>query len=371
MKKLIVVLAALAVVVAFSAPAFAGATLHVRALTDVGYRFLSKERNVSGKQLTTVFCNIPSHSYLKGLYISDDKKVGAHAEFSIKAVSHTNAVGLRYLYGWYKVGNCKLVAGQTDGWFGSLAFAPFQHLGLNYGKLLLLGWGLVYSDRFPQVRFEWESGGMGFSIAIVEPGASVGFFDATGTALGAPYATFPRFDLALKFVAGGFLTMPGFSFSQRKVQYPDGLPNFQEEVTTWCAWLPVKFTAGAFTVKAQGFYGINMGYEYTLFSTEVIAQSGNDFEDTTSYGGNLAVEYKIGAMTLAAGGGVVYSKNDAWGPARDNTTRYMGFVSGRYQVTPNFYVHPEFSYYDYGKSIADDRTMGNEMLLGMQIGFIF
>lgn len=116
---------AVAALIAFAVPAMAAGSVHVRALLDVGYTMNSQERTASGDSVTAVFMNIPGHSYLRGLWMSDDKKAGAHAELGLN--SHAfNGTGstLRYIYGWYKIGACKLVAGHTDSTFGSLAYSP-------------------------------------------------------------------------------------------------------------------------------------------------------------------------------------------------------------------------------------------------------
>ena len=79
-------------------------------------------------------------------------------------------VYLRYAYGLWKVGNCKLQAGQMDTPYGPLGYHPRQYLGwITDSKLLLLGWGFAYTGRKPGISFEWSSGNFGFTIQLVQP----------------------------------------------------------------------------------------------------------------------------------------------------------------------------------------------------------
>ena len=182
MKKLLIGMVAVAAIIAFAAPAFAAATVHVRALTDIGWQSKSEELTNSGDTATRMFMNLPGHDYLKVLWVSDDKTTGAHVEFSIveKDDGNNSAVNLRYLYGWYKVGNCRILVGHSDNWFGSLAYSASQYLGLTTSaKLLLLGNGAMYSSRMPHARFEWKTNGYGFMIAAVTPGGAPKSMSAT------------------------------------------------------------------------------------------------------------------------------------------------------------------------------------------------
>lgn len=395
MKKFFIAMVAVAAIVALAVPAMAAGSIHVRALLDAGYMYSSEERNTAGDSVTELFMGVPGHSYLRGLWASDDKKTGAMAELGIGSnVIVSDGLTLRYLYGWYKVGNCKLVAGHTDSTWGSLAYSPFQHVGYGFGKLLLLGWGNAYSGRHPQVRFEWEGGAFGFSIAAGSPlttwglprvatglDSVTGFNAATATLVtGNPitaevaadqYAVFPMIDVVVSFKAGGFMTTPGFRWSQLKNNYADGVADYEDTVNSWALQLPVKFTAGAFSVAGQIFYGQNFNNIVALHRDSVAMWNGMDVDNTITYGGSIGATFKTGDLTVGGGFGYVRNQNDLWENAvNDYTSRYAAFLSARYQVSENFYVHPEVSYWNYGKNPAD-ADLGTEWLLGVQFGFIF
>ncbi len=419
MKKFFAIMVAAAALVAFTAPAWAdegpGPSFVVggRMLTDLGYDHSSKELTNNKKEdVTSAFVSLAGHSYLNAKFTSADKTTGGFVELGLLSTSNANSAGfkgansesvlLRYAYGWWKVGNCKLLAGQTDGWVGTLIHAPKQYFGIDQdGKLLLANWGYIYSGRAPQVRFEWQSGMFGFALAAVQPGAeSLAYYGAGSTGLTAgtlnniagtdAYATVPRFDVAAQFKAGGFWVQPGIGWSQLKLEGITG--GGDSETTQYMAILPVKFTAGPFTAKAEIHYGQNNDLEWSgnllglnvlrndLMSIPVVKGNGK-VEDTHQLGGFLALEYKLtAALEATAGFGIEKLNNDAWktsvasggaGYKDDNYTRKAFFVALPYTVTKNFSLHPEFSYFDYGDNPKTNSDNGNEWLLGMQFRFVF
>jgi len=393
MKKIFAIMVAMAALVAFTAPAWAadepGPTFVVggRMLTDLGYNKMSKELTSNKKEdVTTAFVNMAGHSYLNAKFTSVDKTTGGFVELGLTSkINNTEGVLLRYAYGWWKVGNCKLQAGQDDGWLGSLAFAPKQYFGLTQsGKLLLSNWGYTYSGRHPQARFEWESGMFGVALSAVQPGAEKA---PTISATQDFYANVPRFDLATKFKVGGFLAMPAVGWSQLKIE--GTASGADSDINSFIALLPVKFSAGPFTAKAEIHYGVNNEIEWNGVdsglkalprSTPFIGSNGK-IEDTRMVGGFLALEYQIiPTWEITAGFGIEKLNNDAWkksvanggaGYKNDDYTRKAYFVALPYTVTKNFSIHPEFGYYDYGDNIVNNADSGNEWLLGLQFRFVF
>jgi len=388
MKKLFVLMVAVMALVAFSAPAWAAdtvpgpsVTVNGRILTDLGYQNLSKELTTNKKDdVTTAFINVAGHSYLRGVFTSADKTTGGFIELGLASkLGSSETTSLRYAYGWWKVGNCRLLAGHTDGWLGSLAYHPKQYLGVSQDAKLLLGqWGYKYSGRHPQVRFEYMAGNFGFSLAVVQPAAEV-----LPTVTGADtYASLPRFDLAFDINFGGLKLMPAFGISQVKFQ---GVPSgYDDNVTTWIAMLPFKFTMGPFTAKFQAYTGNNLDIEYSgnlLAATQSFQRSlpaydsKGKVQDTKETGGFLSFEYQIGQLELVAGYGMVKVENDLWkksnGYAKEDNTRNAWFVAFPYQITKNFSIHPEFSYYNYGDLLTTGKEAGNEWLMGVQFRFVF
>jgi hypothetical protein len=404
MKKTFAIMVALVALVAFTAPAWAADeapgpnfTVGGRMLTDVGYHNVSKEFTANKKEdVTSAFVSLGNTSYLRGTFTSADKTTGGVVELSMSSkINNAETVGLRFAYGWWKVGNCKLYAGQTDNWLGSTAFAPKQYFGQTEGgKNEMTNWGHIYGGRNPQAGFQWESGMFGFQIALVQPGAEkIATLPATVDA----YANLPRIDLALKLNAGGFLVQPGFGWSQLKME---GVASGADDnYTSMIFILPVKFSAGPFTAKVEGHWGKNIDGEWSggrlpslgtglsANSTSTIKlgmpeiKTNGKIEDTTQVGGIVSAEFKIlPVWTAAAGFGIEKLNNDAWKQSAasgglagkdDNYTRTGYFVSLPYEVTKNFTVHPEFAYYNYGDNPLTSKDYGTEWLAGLQFRFVF
>jgi hypothetical protein len=383
MKKFMIIAVAAMAMLAVSVPALAVSpstyTFQVgsRMLTDIGWQQKSEELTTNGSDdVGTWFLNMPGHSYLRARFYSVDKNVGGRIELGLKSLQPTASVSLRYAYGYWRVGNCRILAGQTDNWFGSLAYHVRQYVGLNENAhLLLFAWGFLWPHRVPQVQFVYNTSKWGIQFALEEPRQKSNYF-ATGTDTS---FIFPRASVTLMFKFGGFMTHPGFSFVHHK--YEAGTSgSFDDSYNTWAFVLPIKYSMGPFTLKFQGHYGINFATEYPFYPTTYTQPyrkgiTTGDIEDTTIWGGVLAGEYKIGKIMITGGVGYENFSNDAWsganGYSKDENTRVGAFIAVPYQFTKNFGVHPEFSYYSYGDDPSTGDDLGNEWLLGVQFRFVF
>ncbi len=376
MKKFMVAMLAVVALVAFAGVSFAAESpssrviINGRMLTDIGYWNRSKELTTNGTDdVTTAFVNMPGHSFLRARWRTSNAMSGGMIELGLKSLQPTASVSLRYAYGWYKVGNCRILAGQTDNWFGSLAYHAKQYVGLNNNAhLLLFGWGFMWPHRVPQVQFTYYTKTWGIQFALEEPRAKTA---PTGTDF---YINLPRLTLTAMFKSGGFMTHPGIMYVQHKWEGQTG--GGDDSYNTWAFVLPIKFTAGAFTLKFQGHYGINIATEIPFYPANTGPITvGNKIYDTTTYGGMLSAEFKVGAITLIGGVGYEYIQNDDWknklGYKDDNYTRKAFFVAVPYQVNKYFGIHPEFSYFDWGDSPETGHDQGNEWMLGIQFRFIF
>ncbi|MBU1449924.1 MAG: porin, partial [Proteobacteria bacterium] len=290
-------------------------------------------------------------------------------ELGLQSLQPNATVSLRYAYGYWRVGNCRILAGQTDNWFGSLAYHVRQYVGLNENShLLLFGWGFVWSHRVPQVQFTYNTDKWGVQFALEEPRNK-------GTWGGAANVDnkfiMPRMSLTFMFKYGAFMTHPGILFV--KHGFEAGTTGASDEDwDTLAIVLPIKFSVGAFTLKFQGHYGKNFATEIPFYNTTWTGPvlSGSTVEDTIIWGGVLAGEYQIGKVMITGGVGYEKWSNDTW-TSEDETTRWGAFIAVPYQFTKNFGIHPEFSYYKYGDNPNTGNDMGNEWLLGVQFRFVF
>ncbi len=424
MKKYFAILVAVVALVATTAPAWAqaeapGASFTVigRLWTDFGYQYMSEELATNAFALdmkgrirdsyTTNFVQLNANSYFGAKWTSGDKSTGAHAELyvaSSTATARTESVGLRYAYGWWKAGNCKLVAGHTDGVFGSLFAAPGQLLGTNQSaKILLLRWGYLYSGRYPQVRFEYTSPVGLLSIALGQAGAEqvpgLQVLTMGGSAIGTSQAYFalPRADLAWAIRLGNFMAIPGFSISQMKY---DGVSSGRDDtVVNWVVQVPLSWSAAGFGVKAQAYYGQNIDCEWGQVGTTAFFGSGvampqpqaipvwdsnGKVEDSKQWGATLELSYTVGQWKPILGFGYVYTNNDNWkkaGYREDNFSRWTAFAAINYKINKYFTVQPEVAYFNYGDVMHQKYTdlngktqssdYGTEWLFGVALLFVF
>ncbi|MBU4275193.1 MAG: hypothetical protein KKC30_00480 [Proteobacteria bacterium] len=381
MKKLVTILVAVAAMVAISVPALAVEPssytfdMGARMLTDIGWQSKSEEltKNQSS-EVGSWFVNVPAHSYLRARFYSVDKNVGGRIELGLKSVQPDATVSLRYAYGYWRVGNCRILAGQTDNWFGSTAFAPKQFVGNSISNgyttnhLMFMGWGFVWPHRVPQVQFTYETDQWGIQFALEEPRNKSTLDDASDVD---NVFIMPRMTLTAMVRYGAFMFQPGVMYVKHGYEAGD-TGSSDEEWDTMIFLLPIKFAAGPFTLKFQGHYGKNFATEIPFYETKWTKPvlNGSEVEDTIIWGGSLAGEYKIGKLMLTGGVGYENWSNDTW-TNDDEITRWAAFVAVPYQFTTNFGIHPEFAYYKYGDNPNTGEDMGNEWVLGVQFRFIF
>lgn len=369
MKKFFVLMLALAALVAMSAPVMAAEApapsivLGARVNQTLGYQGKSKELTNNGSDdINKSFTDLVGNSYFRAKFTSADKKVGVHAEIGLKST-----VGMRHVYGWYKVGNCKLVAGNTDNWLGN-PYWGVHKLNAAPGDDLL-GWGKMWAPRRPQVQLNWTSGSFGLQFALEKAeSVSVAGVDV--------YNAIPRATIAAQYKTGVFSTTPGFNY----VRYDmEGMAKgVDDNFSSWAFVLPVKVQVGAFRVLAEGHYGSNVGFGYSGYGSDLakmVIKSNGDYEDTKNYGGFLEASYKINALRVAFGFGYEYFSNDEWkdslGYKEDNYSRQLFYVSLPYKVHRNFTIYPEFNYLNHGDNPVDGEDKGNEWVIGVLFRFVF
>ncbi len=370
MKKLFIVAIALAAALAITAPAFAKYTIGGLALTDFGWRFQEQERGLND-DLTSFFLDVPGHSRFKASWVNASKDTGMFIEFGIRSVTGQNEnLTLRHIYGWYKIGNCKILIGHTDTWAGTLAFAPSQNLSLHQGlHLLLMGWGVFWSERNNQIQLTYMKGGLGFQIVLADPQAPAMF-------AGNQHSLFPRVELALQLRVGGFGFIPGFTWLRVESELPAGFGGADDDVDAWVINLPAKFNIGGLSIRGGFHYGQNLrilsqtfygpGAGLNVFGP--LFNAAGKLEDTDVYGGYLAIHYRIGAIRLVGGAGFENADNDF---LADDYTRWGIFFGVQYSVNKHFAINPEIGRYDHGDNPANNADLGEEWILGIQFKFWF
>ncbi len=433
MKRIFVALALLGAVAlagqaqAADAPGY-GLTIGGKVQADMGWQFLADNQlsNNSDGTISNFFATLNSESYLRAMFTSADKTTGAHIELGMSDGTNyengsgdsadgpfgsENAVYLRYAYGWWNVGSCKLLVGQMDGRLGDSG--AMQALGVDKsGKGGLAGFGFIGATRNPKVAWQMEvNENVSFEVAIGQAGAeipSIADMDPALRDVSATNSYLPRLEAVVDFTFGEFTFGLGGGISYQSYKISDGsaLPpasnsDFDDSTLSYVLWLPVEYTHGPFTVVLSLHYGQNVdtdwtGENTTEFDGSIPGRSinaiyggqpgslphynGTDIENTNQWGVGVDFNYALTEqLTLGVGGGVTHLANDAWDVpgGKDNYTRWAAYVALNYQITDNFSIQPEVGYYNYGDLVGQDLTgldkdnAGDEWLAGVQFQFLF
>jgi hypothetical protein len=347
--------------------------------------------NLPGQtERTEMILTVPRHSRVRG--VIESGSVGAYWEIRLGANQQAAASGVAFqqggsggayipegakLYGYYKFGNCTLLAGKTDGHIFSVV--AYQNLGFdNNNHIAGFGWGSIYDNRSAQVRFSQDiSKTFGYDISLVQTAYyndnGTGIVPATTVGARSSFMTWPLTALKLRMNFGAVSLMPAGWVQY--VKWNDLPGNADDNMTSWGAVLPVVVKAGAFTGTFQAAYGINMGGILALQSGFHNYQRVNgSVKNTTGYNGFADFAFTAGAVTPHFYIGYDRAENsDKWKVGDDYNDRVMYGVGVNWKITDNFYIVPEFTYYDYGKrpGTVQNQDLGSEWLGGVQFQFVF
>jgi hypothetical protein len=138
---------------------------------------------------------------------------------------------------------------------------------------------------------------------------------------------------------------------------------FDDDVTSYILLLKGKADLGAVDLKFAAHYGENLS-DFGILGRINPARSRDassaqldadgDLNDATCYGGYLQGSFLLDPATLTVGAGYSSSQNDAY-DATDEKDELMGyFVQAKIPVNDNFFVVPEFTYWDGMDNDAGD-----------------
>ena len=318
---------------------------------------LNQNDDISGSQT-----GLMSNSYFRAKFTSADKKVGAHVEIGLKST-----VGYRHVYGWWKDGPFKLLAGNTDNWHGA-AYWNNQKMGVS-SSWDLKGWGKLWAPRRSQVQINWNQENWGVQFAL-EQAAGL------GTPAGVDvYQPFPRASFSVQFNTKHFSTTPSLAF----VRYDlEGMPpSGDDSLDVWAVILPLKFSFESWEVIGELHHGQNVGLGYSGYPSLAgpVLLPTSKYEDTTVTGGYLDLAYKLKSLTLALGLGFETFENDAWknrlGYSDDTNTRKVVYLAFPYKLHRYLTLHPEIDFLDHGDNPVDGRDLGTEIMAGILFRFVF
>ncbi|NIQ39203.1 MAG: hypothetical protein GTN81_11505 [Proteobacteria bacterium] len=358
MKKILVMAAAALFVFGMSTPSWAvadfaiGASVRIDAgwqLTDLG------DQNEPGGEdsQTQFFLQRPGNSRINFKATVGD--VTGFVEFS-------DTPTLRHAYAsWDMGGGSSMLFGQT---WSIMAFG-FTDQRLN-GDLANIGFGTLYFGRNPQIRYTYAGEAFTVEVAIEDNDKST----ALGPAGSAAYLAedfLPMFIANVTFKPLEMLTLTPSAFYQSFDLTGIAPGTSDVDIDSFGFALDGRVDFEMFRISFEGWIGENLGVAASSFDIRpagatvgagvpVPDAAATDVEDVSSWGGFVQLTFRFEPAILNIGGGFQSSDVESSPGAsfEDEIETASYFINVLYNLTDNFYVQPEISYFDYG----DDATRG-------------
>jgi len=373
MKKIAVSLLVLTLAVFLAVPAMAEFEPYASLRVITGWYDVDDEDALGASKTTDdLFWELGNFSRFGAKFISGD--LSGHVEFGIKGDGRgANDTYDRLLYGTWKFEGGSLMVGQnyTPYTFISAQIAPRVDLHTRDSKAgtardidgenYFIGYGCLWDSRQPQIRVKLDNG---LYVALIQPEkSSAGDLNAAFVNAGVDpgdvdvESDLPKMVIGYEFKTEGLMLNPGFGYNTYEV---DTEKVGDEDIDSWLLYLNGKAGLGMVDLQWSIHYGQNLG-DYGLWSREDAAyaqfEADGDIEDSDCYGGYVQVAIPIDPATITLGVGYTQSENDEMIVYDPKTKKYIRdddedeqmsyFVQAKIPVTDNFWVVPEFSYYDH------------------------
>jgi hypothetical protein len=346
MKKLFVILTAIAMVGAFTATAMA-ADWGFYGSARMETAWMSQDEDLTGTgDSQTIFAND----------LMGTSRIGANVKVS-DAVSGRFEYGgtnnLRLLYGTYTWGSGTLLVGQTYTPGGSMTNGN-QSLAGDYG---MYTFGL-YESRKPQVTLKFG----GFSFGVVQNSKTVKPTDGPNQPINTWETMYPKLELGWGGGAGPMSIWAGGGYQSMKDIATD------EDISSYGAGVSLGGAFGLFNFTAQGSYSSNGAdasyYGHGSYETDATGS----IKDTTAMGLSLSLGFTLSESFYIEGGvGSMTRDNDTYVEPDSEMTYYLNC---KINMAPGVFVVPEVSVFDYMKDSLD-ADEGTATLIGAkwQINF--
>jgi hypothetical protein len=377
MKKILVIAAAALFVFGMSTPSWAvadfaiGASIRIDAgwqLTDLG-----DQNGVAGEDSQTQFFLIrPGNSRINFKATVGD--VTGFVEFS-------DTPTLRHAYAsWDMGGGSSLLFGQT--W--SIGAFGFTDQRLNFDDANI-GFGTLYFGRNPQIRYTYA--GEAFTVEVAIENNDKAFFGPTAGATHVLEDFIPMFLAGVTFKPLEMVTLTpsGFYQGYDATGIAPGTPDVDIDVFGFALDGRVDFEM--VRISFEGWIGENVGVAATAFDLRPAAATvaagvpvtdlaGTDVEDVSSWGGFVQLTFRFEPAILNIGGGFQSSdvENSPSVGFESEVEQASYFINVLYNLTDNFYIQPEISYFDYGDDAAraafgpaGTNDLGSDIFLGVHL----
>ena len=366
MKKLIVILAAIAMVGAFTATAMADVDLYGSARfrtyyadVDSGVAGADSDKDLEWRMghLTRFGANFKSDK-ITGKFEMDARAGSAGTTGNIERDSGASGLGnmrLRQLWGQYDFGAGKLMIGQNYPLFD----APVS--GINYysGGLQKIG-GIGYDvARTSQLRLTFGD----FRVAFLTPDTSKG---GLGT-LTEVNTTFPKLELRYDMKLDAFAL--NFIGGYQQYEIENTTTKQTENIKSWVLGARGKANFGPVYVGLSLNYrqnGNNYG-AWTVSGKEgAVQDTDGQYKDADAFGFVAAVGFKINDMfTIEGSYGSLTSEQDTLANNEDDALAW-GLLAN-ITLAPGVYIVPEIIFQDNKDSITNGVTteQGDATIFGV------
>lgn len=364
MKKLIIMLAAIAMVGAFTVTsAMADASLYGSARFNTYSVHNDKDWSSTGFSDTDTQWRMGNLSrfgaIFKGDKVSGRFEVDARVNQPDDDSNGSSGVGsmrLRLLYGVWDFGPGQLLIGQNYPLFN---FA-ISSIAYTTGGLQPWGGAAYLVARVSQIRFTFGD----FKIAFITPNTS-----SDG---GGPYTvdtdtTLPKIEVEydLKVDPASFQFVGGWQ-SYDAVDANDD----SKAINSWVLAAAGKVHFGPAYVNLAISYrvnGTNYGVWTSVDEAATYVTSKGDFQDTTTWGGVAAVGFKVNdTLTFEASASYEKADYDSQG-SREDTARAYG-VLAKVHLAPGVMIQPEVLLFDKDKvkdAAGNETDQGKQTVIGV------
>ncbi len=329
-------------------------------------------------------------------------KVSGLVEYGLKADSRVSQeTYLRHAFGVYNMGGGNsILIGQTWSIAADAAHVPLQRLRKEN---LLIGVGKLYFHRNQQIRFTHKTERTVLKVAIEDnDNYKTTYKEAGETGLAGEFGLLengylvdestPALDLSFTFKPNSNISLTPTGMIQRYKLKDNSLSVYHDvNVMTWAASLEGTIKTGLVNLDFEGWCGQNVGLSTVLFDQRPgVIKAGipvanhykSDIKDVNSYGGWLQFGVPIKPVTMFIGAGYQQSQvRNEDDPStgtfyRDNVSCWSAFINFKYDVTKQFYIMPEISYFDWGdaattKKTSDGVPYGNDLGSDLYAGVFF
>jgi len=351
MKKLIVILAAIAMVGAFTATAMAAEWNFYGSARFASFYTQTDDGNPATDNVDTLQWDQQGNSRI-GATVKFNDQIGGAFEMS-------DSFGKRKLYGTYNFGAGELLIGQT--------YTPTVYFYSNSvydGDGDLLGVGQFYDSRQPMIQLKID----GFKLALIKNAGSPVLGIGTVTEV-----KFPKIEVAYGYktdmffvdVFGGYQTYDEIDATPTTGPGDQSVDSYVVGVGGGVNMGPAYLKAGFHMATNPGQYGA-----YNPAGMQANAQLVNgQVKDMDQTGYLAVVGFKASdALTIEAGYGSDSNELDVENSKEDQTVQY--YLNCSYTITPGFFLVPEIGKIDY-KEDANGDDQGDLTYFGLkwQINF--